>query len=113
MPLSEGTHDDANAPGAWATPPDLPKQPLNPREQYNLVTDTVAGPNVRLKDNVYQGLAILLCLMAGAGVGAWLMEDPLTGLAAGGLVGLVAGLLGSGIFLMIYRAVKHARGQHE
>ena len=34
-------------------------------------------------------------------------------LLLGGLGGLIVGFLGSGIFLMIYRAVKHASGNHE
>jgi hypothetical protein len=32
---------------------------------------------------------------------------------AGGFTGLVVGFFASGIFLMIYRAVKHIRGQHD
>jgi len=31
----------------------------------------------------------------------------------GGLGGLIIGFLVSGIFLMIYRAVKHASGDHD
>jgi hypothetical protein len=31
----------------------------------------------------------------------------------GGFLGLIAGLLGSGVFLMIYRAVRHAKGKHD
>jgi hypothetical protein len=46
-----------------------PKKPLNAQEQYNLVTDTVAGPNLRWRDNLYQGLAILAGLALGALVG--------------------------------------------
>jgi hypothetical protein len=32
---------------------------------------------------------------------------------AGGLLGLLAGLLGSGILLMIYRAIRQIRGKHD
>jgi uncharacterized membrane protein YeaQ/YmgE (transglycosylase-associated protein family) len=94
-------------------PPELPKPPPTQREQYNLVTDTVGGPNLRLKDNLYQGIAIVVCLVLGAVVGSFLAEERMTGAGIGALVGLVAGTLGSGIFLMVYRAVRHARGKHD
>jgi hypothetical protein len=35
------------------------------------------------------------------------------GALLGGFIGLLVGLFGSGIVLMILRAVKHARGQHD
>ena len=88
-------------------------KPLTGRQAYNLVTDTVAGPNVRWRDNLFQGLAILLCLALGALLGALLAADRLIGAVLGGFVGLVAGLLLSGIALMVYRAVQHARGRHD
>jgi len=95
-------------------PPDeTAKPPMTGRQAYNLVTDTVGGPNVRLKDNLYQGLAILACLLLGAGIGVVAATDRLTGALLGGFIGLVVGLLGSGLFLMSYRAVKHARGKHD
>jgi hypothetical protein len=94
-------------------PEETPKQPLTARQAYNLVSDTVGGPNVRLKDNLYQGLAILVCLLLGAGIGILVGKDRLIGALAGGFIGLLVGLLGSGLFLMIYRAVKHGRGQHD
>jgi uncharacterized membrane protein YeiB len=31
----------------------------------------------------------------------------------GSFIGLLAGFFGSGIFLMIYRAAKHAEGDHK
>jgi hypothetical protein len=83
------------------------------RQAYNVVTDTISGPNVRLKDNLFQGITILVCLLLGAGIGFLVMTDGLAGFLLGGFVGLLVGLFGSGIFLMIYRAVKHARGQHD
>jgi hypothetical protein len=95
-------------------PPDeRPKPSLTGRQAYNLVTDTVGGPNVRLKDNLYQGLAILVCLALGAGIGFLVTTDGVMGALLGGLIGVVAGLFGSGIFLMIYRTVMHARGKHD
>jgi hypothetical protein len=90
-----------------------PKRPMTGRQTYNIVTDTVGGPNVRLKDNLIQGLSILVCLLLGAGIGLLVMADGLIGALAGGFIGLLVGLFGSGIFLMVYRAVKHARGQHD
>lgn len=97
--------------------PNRPEKPTKPaltgRQAYNLVTDTVTGPNVRLKDNLYQGLAILVCLLLGAGVGYLVAANGLIGALVGGLAGMLVGLFGSGLFLMIYRAAKHARGQHD
>ena len=36
-----------------------------------------------------------------------------TGLVAGAVAGLILGFLGSGFYLMVFRAVKHASGDHE
>lgn len=94
-------------------PESTPNQPMTGRQAFNLVTDTVGGPNVRLKDNLYQGLAILICLVLGAGIGFLAMTDGLMGTLLGGFIGLLAGLFGSGIFLMIYRAGKHTQGKHD
>ncbi len=83
------------------------------RQMYNLVTDTVAGPNIRLKDNLIQGISIFASLLLGAGIGALVIHDRLAGALVGGFVGLVLGLLGSGIVLMIYRIIRHAQGRHD
>lgn len=83
------------------------------RQTYNVVSDTVTGANVRLKDNVVQGLAILVCLVLGVVIGAIAATDRVTGAVLGGFVGLLVGLFGSGIFLMIYRAIMHVRGRHD
>ena len=87
--------------------------PMTERDIYNVVTDTIVGPNVRPKDNLYQGLAILAGLFLGAGIGAISTRDLAFGAMVGGFVGTAAGLFGSGIFLMIYRAVRHSRGKHD
>lgn len=87
---------------------------MSSREEYNLITDTVTGPNVRLKDNLYQGFVILACLLLGGVVGFAVPSEArwvTVGIAA--FVGLFVGLIGSGIFIMIYRAVKHVKGKHE
>jgi hypothetical protein len=89
------------------------KAPRTDREVYNLVTDTVAGPNVRLKDNLYQGLAILVCMVLGAGIGSLTVAEKLLGAVVGAGIGLLVGLFGSGLFLMIYRFAKHAKGRHD
>jgi hypothetical protein len=88
-------------------------RPRSQRRQYNLITDTVIGPNVRWKDNLYQGISILVCLFLGAGIGALCVKDRALGVILGGFIGLLTGLFGSGIFLMIYRAIAHARGRHD
>ena len=95
-------------------PPEIdPKTTLTGRQTYNLISDTVTGANLRLKDNLYQGLFILICLVLGAGIGFLVATERLQGVLYGGFIGLVVGLLASGIFLMIFRAVKHARKQHD
>lgn len=94
-------------------PEHTPQQPITGRQVYNLVTDTVGGPNVRLKDNLYQGVSILVCLLLGVGIGFLVLTDRLMGSLLGGFLGLLVGLFGSGIFLMIYRAIKHAQNKHD
>ena len=50
-------------------------------------------------------------LVLGAGIGATCALPD--GLFVGGFVGLLAGLVSSGIYLMIYRAIRHARNKHD
>ena len=83
------------------------------RQQYNLVPDTIAGPNVRLKDNVIQGISVLVGVLIGAGVGWSVVDEPIPGLLAGGVGGMLVGVFGSGLYLMIYRAMKHVRKDHD
>lgn len=90
-----------------------PQPGISGREAYNVVTDTLTGPNVRWKDNVYQAAAIGVCTILGAGVGLLFIEDHLAAVLIGSLFGMLAGLFGSGIFLMIYRGVRHLRGKHD
>ena len=90
------------------------KQPMTGRQTYNLVTDTVAGPNVRLKDNLLQGLTILVCLILGCVIGYLVpTNDRAFGAIVGGFAGVLVGLFGSGIFLMIDRAMSHMRKRHD
>ena len=90
-----------------------PDKALTNRETYNVVTDTITGPNIRLKDNLFQGLAIVACLLLGGLIGCFAVEDRIPGALVGAFIGTVVGLFGSGLFLMIFRAVKHVRGRHD
>ncbi|QEG42750.1 hypothetical protein [Roseimaritima ulvae] len=93
------------------------------RDAYNIVSDTVVGMNVRKSDNLFQLKVILVCVLIGIPLGAIagvLMSDAdnrLVGALVGGLglgfAGVVLGLFGSGIYLMIYRAVRHVKGKHD
>jgi hypothetical protein len=90
--------------------------PTNPvcsgMEVYNIVTDTVTGINVRWKDNIIQFAVIVACVPIGALVGAFAVQDWRPGVIIGGFVGLLVGFFGSGIFLMVYRFVRHMRNDH-
>lgn len=79
-------------------------------DAYHLITDTVIGPNVRWKDNLYQGIAIAVFIAIGAVWGALAFPEG-RGFAAcaGGTAGAVVGLILSGAFIMVYRAVYHLR----
>lgn len=91
-----------------------PASPSSGRETYNIVTDTATGVNVRLWDNLFQLAAIGVCLLLGIGIGYMVSgQDPITGAVVGGIGGLLVGLFGSGIFLMVHRGVRHARGKHD
>ena len=90
------------------------------RAAYNVVSDTVTGVNVRASDNVLQAVFILAAVVVSAIVGAVLValngdwDLPWYGGAiVGAFVGLVIGFFASGIFLMIYRAVRHMQGRHD
>lgn len=86
---------------------------LTDKQTYNVVSDTVTGVNFRVKDNVVQAISIFVCLVLGAIIGAFVVEEWIPGALVGAFIGLVAGLLGSGIVLMIYRFVMHIRGHHD
>lgn len=87
---------------------------LSGREVYNVVTDVGAGVNVRLKDNLIQLAVIAGAVIVGALIGMVVVTEPrAAGAIVGGLIGMVAGLFGSGLFLMIYRFIRHVRGRHD
>ena len=86
---------------------------------YNIVSDTVFGLNTRKGDNKFQAKCIsvsVLVLATGGAVLAALNRDldlPWYGGALiGAFAGLVTGVFGSGIYLMVYRAVRHMKGDH-
>jgi len=93
------------------------------RETYNIISDTVVGMNVRKSDNLFQLKVILVSVLVGVPLGAIagaLLSDSdnrMLGALGGGLglgfAAVVLGLFGSGIYLMIYRAVRHFQGQHD
>lgn len=90
-------------------------------EVYNIVSDIVGGVNVRWRDNVIQFVVIAACVFLGAAIGAAVgalavqerIEGALIGVLAGGFIGLLVGFFGSGIFLMVYRFIRHVRGDHQ
>lgn len=81
------------------------------REAYNVVTDTIAGPNLRRRDNVFQAIFIGVCLLIAVPVGA--IFGGWGGVLAGALGALVIGVILSGAMLGIYRAVRHMQGKHD
>lgn len=91
------------------------KKPITGQEQYNLVTDLVTGPNLRWRDNLIQGVIVLIFALAGLVIGPMFFhgEVLLLGLVGGLVLGLLAGVLVSGIAIMIYRGVRHAQGKHD
>src|SRR5262245_829205 len=96
-----------------AAPQTQPPAPgPSPRQAYNIVTDTVGGPNVRLRDNLFQAAATAGGLVLGAVVGwlvavvkGWNQGDEIGCAIVGAFAGVIVGLFGSGIVLMFYRGV--------
>jgi len=84
---------------------------LSDRDAYNIVTDLAVGPNLRRSDNIFQLKTIVICLLGGAGIGA--LVGGCGGAFLGAFAGILVGLFGSGIYLMVYRAVRHVRGRHD
>tara|TARA_B100001250_G_C19269623_1_gene558497 strand:- start:89 stop:490 length:402 start_codon:yes stop_codon:yes gene_type:complete len=113
------------------------------KETYNIVSDTVVGINARKSDNLLQVKITIITIVIGAIIGVifdgdaevseqlpshlqHLVKEPVlkvalgvvglenhTGLVAGAFAGIILGFLGSGFYLMVFRAVKHASGEHE
>ena len=87
-------------------PPPIPPAPPQsrapaPDAAYNILADKIGGvPNIRKKDNLYQGLSIAVFLVIGLIVGGLLGGWPM-GIMLGALGGLVVGTLLSGLVLMV------------
>lgn len=97
-------------------PPTKPtsEEPSKGNEDVNIVIDVVTGPNMRWRDNLYQGLAILVCMLLGAAIGYFTaLRDHGFAAVLGGFLGVVIGLFGSGAVLMVYRGLRHLGGKHD
>ena len=99
---------------------DQPQTVSSERAAYNIVTDTVIGPNVRWSDNKIQAIFIFATTLLGALIGAVLAAmiarwklPWYAGAMIGAFAGLVIGFFASGIFFMIYRAARHIKGKHD
>ncbi len=87
---------------------------------YNVVTDTVTGLNVRWSDNRFQAIFVFFSVVIASLLGAifaalnsrWNLPW-YGGALIGSFGGLVLGILGSGTFLMLYRAARHLKGKHD
>jgi ABC-type uncharacterized transport system permease subunit len=112
------------APLSSPEPPPITQPTSNAIEQeqvaYNVVTDLVTGVNVRGNDNKFQAIFVTVSVLLIAGLGAILAAINTQwnlpwygGALIGSFLGLVLGILTSGIFLMIYRAVRHIQGKHD
>ena len=80
------------------------QQPDSHRKSYDTFADKVGlVPNVRLKDNLIQGLVVGALTLIGALVGFFVASDTarLTGAGFGALAGLISGGFLSGLVLMI------------
>ena len=99
---------------------DQPKEVSPAVAAYNVVSDVVGGVNVRWSDNKFQAVFVGISVVVAAVVGAivsllvpsWELPWVL-GAVAGAFGGLVFGIFASGIYLMIYRAIRHIKGKHE
>lgn len=92
-------------------PPPLPPRGLTFEQTYQIISETVVGVNVWARANLLQAEMIAIFVALGV-VGGWLGwggEGAMVGL----FLGLLGGVLVSGISVMIHRAIRHARGCHD
>lgn len=108
------------SPSRESTDSQEPRAVAPPLAAYNLVSDTVTGVNVRWSDNRFQAICIVISMASAALVAALFTAlNPrwdlpwYWGAAIGAFFGLVVGGLGSGIYLMVYRALRHLKGKHD
>jgi len=82
-----------------------------------IVADLVMGVNKRKGDNIFQGITILIttaiCAFLGYSSASAETWEHTQGLGYGALIGLIIGVLFSGLALFVYRALRHAKGQHD
>lgn len=84
-------------------PPPAPYEPSQDKNKqgYHAFADKIGGvPNVRLKDNLYQAIAIAAFVAIGSLVG-WTQGGWPGGFIVGAFCGMVAGLLLSGVVLTV------------
>lgn len=95
--------------------PEVPPQKteLSGTDTYNIISDTVTGMNIRMSDNIFQAVVIFIGTVLGVAIGALIARFAIEGFILGGMLGMIAGLFGSGIYLMIYRMVQHSRCKHD
>lgn len=101
-------HDPHRPPTTSTSRPAPSARPSDPLADYHRVADTVGGlPNLRVKDNLYQTIFILI-VTAAAAIAGYIL-----GGAAGAILGVLFGLLGSvllsGIVLMVLGFIRAAR----
>ena len=71
------------------------------RRKYDLFADSVGlVPNLRRRDNLYQGICVAVFAVVGVTVG-WIYRGWPSGAVLGLLGGLVVGLFLSGLILMV------------
>ena len=71
-------------------------------ESYQRIADTVGlVPSLNAKDNLYQGIAVLVGALVGAIAGALMGRGDYTATLVGTLLGLVGSGLASGFVLML------------
>ncbi len=106
--------------GTPEPPSERPSSEMSAKETYNLVTDTVIGPNLRWGDNLLQAAFIFVSIVIASIGGAVLaVFNPtwnlpwIGGALIGAFAGLVFGTFASGLFLMIYRGSRHLKGKHD
>ena len=97
-----------------------PAQVSTERATYNVVSDTITGINIRKDDNKLQAIIILVSVLLFATITALVaLISPswnlpwYGGAVLGAFAGLVIGFFTSGLFLMIYRALRHMQGKHD
>jgi len=79
-------------------------------KSYDYYADKIGGvPNIRKRDNLFQGVFVLISGGVGATVGNWVVpssDNPMQGLLTGLIAGLVVGVVLSGIVLMVLGMIR-------